>query len=251
MKIALCISGQPRTWKRCYQSWFDAVSHLSNDIDVFYHMWNFNTMPNSAVGMVEGGVIQPSIVPIDELEEIKETLKPKMYRYEARKKLPRDDVENPIAWWTRPQFYGIKQAAFLKRKYEIQNNFEYDVVFRLRTDLLFTHKIGSHLLHEPAKPNTMYSCVNLHDSRWGAFRIGDIFYYADSFTYDQAARYYDSFNYLESQYVSPIKDYPPELAFYFYLKTFGIKNKCVMVDAKVARMEDFAKLKGHLDPYEA
>lgn len=245
----MCISGQPRVWKRCYQSWFDSVAHFG-DVDVFYHMWNFNTYPNMAHGYTTGP-LEDKIVPNEEFEEMKNLLKPKAYKIEEKKSFSPGKMKNPIAWWTRPQFYGIKQCAFLKRQYEIENNFEYDIVFRIRTDLVLRQPVAEHALFSALKPNTLHSCVNHHDPEYKTFRIGDIFYYTDSYTYDQVSCFYDSLSFIDASYVTDThRDYPPEIAFYYYLKSIGVANASLRVDCKIARSQDYASLKGKLDAYE-
>jgi hypothetical protein len=245
VKIALCISGQPRTWKRCYQTWFDAVSHLG-DVDVFYHMWDFNTYPNFIAKYVKGPLEDVPLTK-NELDEIYETLKPKKFEIASKRTFPRPSVENPIAWWTQSQFYGLKKAAFIKRQYEIEHDIEYDLACRIRTDLVLDYKVPDIEI----RPNMMYTCVNHHDPEYNTFRVGDIFYYCDSYTYDQMSYFYDAMDYIDATDVlrSPLV-YPPELAFYFYMKSLGINNTSVTVPCKIARTKDYETIKGELAPYE-
>ena len=246
MKIALCISGQPRTWKRCYQSWFDAVSHLG-EVDVFYHMWNFNTLPNFAAGFLKTRLPDVTLAP-HEIMEIYNTLKPTDHIIDGPRDFPKPNVTNPIAWWTRSQFYGLKRCAFLKREYEIRNNFEYDIVLRIRTDLLLNYKLP----YQTLQPNMMYTCVNYHDPEYNTFRIGDTFYYANSYTYDLMSNFYDALDYIDASHVMRDKlEYPPELAFYFYMKSMGINNTSTDARFKIARTEEYNNIKGTLDAYES
>jgi len=246
VRIALCLSGQPRTWKRAFPSWVDNLYHLG-DVDIFYHMWNYNTHPSFTSGLLKKQLVE-TIVNDDEFSEINKLLLPKKYEIQPKQEFSTATVTHPIARWTRPQFYGIKRAAALKREYEIDNKFEYDVVCRLRTDLVFDHLV--HMDHD-IRPNTMYTCMNQYDVEFGAFRVGDIFYYSDSYTYDQAANYYYALDYIDATW--PVRkeiDYPPELAFYYYLKSIGIDNSSRNIHCKVARSVEYQELKGKLDGYE-
>jgi hypothetical protein len=247
MRIAFCISGQPRTWKKCYQSWFDAFSHLGT-IDTFYHIWDYNSHPNAALSLLKKPKLDNYPIILEEIEEIYDTLKPKNHQVQSEKVFSESKVQNPIAWWSKPQFYGIKKAAFLKREYEIENNFEYDLVCRIRTDLMLPSTV---VIPSIIEPNTLYTCMNHHDPEYKIFRIADIFYCADSYTYDQMSNFYYALDYIDATHVVRNSlHYSPETAFYYFMKTMGIRNHSMFVDCKVARTEEYAKLKGHLDGYE-
>lgn len=251
MKIALCISGQARTWKKCYQTWFDAVSHLG-EVDVFFHLWDYDTLPSMAHGYVKAPL--PDILLTDEQkQEIIDTLKPKAFKFSPAVTFPKFDpttakIQNPVSFWTRSQFYSLKKCAFIKREYEVKNKFEYDLVCRIRTDLFLNYKIPAELV---IQPNSMYSSVNHHDLEFGTYRIGDIFYFADSYTYDQISNYFDAFEYIDALDVVPTrKIFPPEIALYYYIKSLGITNVSMPVLAKIMRTKQYAQLKGTLSDYE-
>jgi len=247
MRIAVCLSGQPRTWKRAYPTWIEYLS-IHGDIDIFYHMWDYNTHPSFAGGLQAEPTLQETKLSTAELQEIYDTLKPKKHQIESKKEFSPSPVKNPIAWWTKPQFYGLKKTAFMKREYEIENNFEYDIVFRVRTDLVLTHKIE---INVPLVPNTLYTCMNSHDREFDTYRIGDIFYFADSYTYDQMSNFYYGLDYIDASW--PVRNtvhYPPELAFYYFMKTLNIANNSIFVDCKIARTAAYETLKGKLDNYE-
>jgi len=45
MRVALCISGQPRTWEKCYQNWIDNIMP-GVEKDIFFHLWDYNSLPS-------------------------------------------------------------------------------------------------------------------------------------------------------------------------------------------------------------
>ena len=50
MRIALCFSGQLRTWRKTitqFKKFISILEDKGHSVDVFCHMWNFNTYPNS------------------------------------------------------------------------------------------------------------------------------------------------------------------------------------------------------------
>lgn len=245
MRIAFCISGQPRTWKKCYQSWFDNLDHFGQDVDVFAHLWDFNTLPNTVPNARD--------LPATDLDDFVNTLKPKSIQIESKKNVKiipnHKDIITNIFPPAVSQFYGVRKAAFLKRQYEIRHNFEYDLVFRLRADLLLENTVS--IDNIDISPNSLYTCVNNFDNEFHDFRIGDIFYYGNSHAYDQASRFYDALSYIDaSDVIQSTTMYPPEMAFYFYIKSIGLNNKPVFIDWKIMRPSYIVGFK-ELAPYEA
>lgn len=244
-RIAFCISGQPRTWKKCYQSWFNCLNHFGTNVDVFAHLWDFNTLPNSVPNA-------PDLKAWD-IPEFIDILKPKKILIESKKDVSNinnrhPDVKTTIFPPAFNQFYSVRKAAYLKRQYEIENNFEYDIVFRLRTDLFLEKPVS--IEDTTVDMNTMYTCVNHFDQEFQDFRVGDIFYYSNSYAYDQASRFYDFLSYTDaSDVIRNTTMYPPEMAFYFYMKSIGLQNKSIFIDWKVVRFKYMLAFK-ELAPYE-
>jgi hypothetical protein len=260
MKIALCISGQPRVWKKTYQNWID---NILPDIekDVFFHLWDFNTLPENIFSTVNPPPPKRD-VPIseDEKHEIINAYKPKKFCFDSRNinvarkndpSLITEFVKKPLGWWCRSQYYSLWHAARLKRQYELEHNFQYDIVIRLRTDIFFARPIKL----ENVTPNIIYSNMNGYIENYLTFVIGDIFYYSDSFTYDQISEYIWGLNYIDTHDVVPtvIDCPPPEVGFFPYIKSKGIKNvpvKWFDVEFKIMRSEEYFNLKTSLLEYE-
>lgn len=254
-KIALCLSGQARTWKKCYQNWFDNLSHIPCQIDIFAHFWDYNTMPMQVWSKnTTNNSMKFEDVKLSDFEknEIVEILKPKNIIFEQKLNIPTNfyKVKNKVSWWTVDQFNSLLKSSIIKKKYELDNNFQYDVVIRMRSDLHFTSKIE---IDDPVVENMVYVTHTSWDSTYNSFRISDIFFMADSPTYDQAAAFYDFFPHIDAKYVTNDNNklhYPPELAFYYYLKSVGINIQGTGLDIKVMRTPEYVAIKGHLDGYE-
>lgn len=257
MRVALCISGQPRTWKKAYNNWLDK---LLPDIekDIFFHFWDYNTLPTILES--ELGIVNTDInITEEEKQDIIDTLKPKKYAFDSRNVNPlnghRDDslvnsyVKNPIGWWCRSQFYSLYYAANLKRQYEIENKFEYDVVFRMRSDLYFLD-----LLRMPSvlSPNSVYSKSNGYMDNVQTFMIGDTFYFSDSYTYDQMSEFIQSLYFIDTRHVVPpgVKCPPPETALYPYMCLSGIRNVSCPQHIKILRTQEYLEIRGELAAYE-
>lgn len=243
-RVAFCISGQPRTWKRCYQTWFNCLGHFGTDIDVFAHLWDFNTLPNTVYGAKD--------VKAPDIDDFINTLKPKKILVESKKStqvIPlKSNVKTTIFPPSFNQFYSVRKSAYLKRQYEIENDFEYDIVVRLRADLYLEKIVEPNMA--PVQPNTIYTCVNNYDTEFDDFRVGDIFYYSNSYAHDQLSRFYDFLSYTDaSTVIRNTTMYPPEMAFYFYMKSIGLQNSSIFIDWKVVRPASIL-LHKELAPYE-
>jgi hypothetical protein len=249
MKIALCVSGQPRTWKKCYQSWLDATSHFEH-VDIFFHMWDYNTLPSGSAQFTSEP-LEDTPVTREEKQEIIETLKPVAYQFERARTFPKaNHLQHAIGWWCRGQFYGLKKCAMLKREHEVKNKFEYDAVFRIRTDLLLQTKLMED--KQPLEPNSIYTTQNFWDPNRKLQRVADTFFYGDSFSFDQVSNFHYGLEYIDGIHVVPReKIFPPEVALYFYMRSIGLKNHPTETMCKLVRSEEYVNLKGSLDNYES
>ncbi|MGA1049632.1 MAG: hypothetical protein ACO3UU_16630, partial [Minisyncoccia bacterium] len=207
MKIAVCINGQARTWKKCYPRWMEILAS-QGEIDFFFHMWNYNTLPSLLATHNGGMQIEDELLSEIEINEILDTFKPKKYIFEPRKPIeywnstiPKD---KQFGSWSNEQFYSLYYSSLLKREYELENDFRYDIVIRLRTDIWFLEDIK---LAEPA-PNTLYTAHCSYDPNYSVYRIGDIFFYADSHTFDQVCEFFKFLTFVPTDWVTQ-KDCPP------------------------------------------
>jgi len=143
MKIALCLSGQPRAMKIGYKfiKKYLLDPNEEHEIDIFLHAW-FNEeevgksyssaqqYPDGYVGIVEKNT---NVFLLDKYE-------PKKYKIEKQI----DFKEYSSGFKNHPNakqdilcsiFYSMYVSNNLKKEYELENNFEYDLVVRTRYDL--------------------------------------------------------------------------------------------------------------------
>ena len=257
MRIAVCFSGQLRTWRKCYESWHNLFSRFDIEVDYFYHFWNFNTLANILNDTT------PNIISQDELDEIYDILKPKKFIIEDHDKNLKviNDLkimgENyPLSggtpvYWSGGQFYSHMRSVHLKRQYEIEHNFNYDICFRMRADLFFNQSSIDDFIREFKNPksNTIYSSHNGQLKYFPYFKIGDMFYYSDSITFDKISEFY---RFLPVIGKTPFKneDYPPEVPFCFFIKMLKIDNFITFADPKIMRSEEYLLRKGELGNHE-
>ena len=262
MKIAVCLSGQPRTWRQCYESWnllFKELKRNKNledtdiEVDYFIHTWDFNSKPYF-VWTAERHGIDGFIPPPAEHQTSEEiigyiqTIKPKNFLIESEiKSTSRKDIMDgrtqfrldTIQWcplsWASSQLYGIMMSGHLKKQYELENGFRYDMCVRLRPDLNFD-ELNRRILSvdwTPLKPKTIYSCHGNASEEMPYDRIGDIFFYSDSETYDLVSSMYNWLPQLDPSIFRP--DFTIEEMFVYFARMFHIGTSKVKIDPEVRR----------------
>ena len=143
MKIALCLSGQPRGLPVSLELLKRGLD--ISTMDVFCHAWfdpatvgqPYDSAQSTQNGKV--GVVHPQTQ-----ELILDGLKPVDCIFEAQREFPfaRNFISGPEADQEKMAsiFYSIYTANMLKRRYELKNNFKYDLVIRARYDLYYASK---------------------------------------------------------------------------------------------------------------
>lgn len=158
MKIALCIAGQPRNVKESY--YFSILKNLiePNQItDIFIHTW---WRPEWENAKYIDSYPRPSVTfQKDAIETIEKLYKPLRMIVEddtKYKDIIKNEYENDDKWVsssvpiiaekksiyvTYPRYLSIFKSNQLKNEYEKENGFEYDMVIRMRIDLIPRVKI--------------------------------------------------------------------------------------------------------------
>lgn len=244
-RIAICFSGQIRTWRRCVDTWQHILEHEGSrdNIDVFCHFWDFNTVPNSVPDHPKVSITVDS----SEIQELINILKPKKYIIESEKSFPLFDPNQAITHGPFiSQFYGIMKAANLKREYEIENRMMYKGVVRARYDAFYTHNMTE--FYKIILPNTMHGFHMGWNDRNFRGRMGDIFWIADSDTYDLIADYYINLGYIDRKWFTNNQtEATPEWVFFHYIKKNNIDIQNNHWDVKLMRESaelSFAKKEG-------
>jgi hypothetical protein len=126
MKIAICLSGQPRTMQYAAKSILNFFSG-EHEYDFFCHTWDYNIWKVKR----DNGVCYATIGEASpDLSDHLSLFSPKMSLIEGQ-----DDV--PIVNGYTSLLYSIMQANHLKKMYETQHNFRYDIVVKGRYDIIF------------------------------------------------------------------------------------------------------------------
>lgn len=137
MRIAICISGQLRNWMigRDNQKWFwTTFNYPGNQVDYFIHTWNYSwDRPGVSQPYEEREVTQEEYDSlVDFFQPVKSIFDNKRQSY----------FYNNDHWSSL--FYSMSQTLLMKREYELENNFQYDIVVKSRPDVIFHPKMWAH-----------------------------------------------------------------------------------------------------------
>jgi len=163
MKTALCLSGESRTFNKCFQSQYDHIIKPLN-ADVFVHTWTFGGNPELFPSRDENYDIHKHLSFIDSYEystpltEINQLYKPKTMVVEYPDynffidKIKQSKILFSYFYFEKNKekgdnryklfnmlmmYYGIYNSNLLKKKFEDIKGFKYDLVIRCRFDLYF------------------------------------------------------------------------------------------------------------------
>jgi hypothetical protein len=266
MRVAICLSGQPRTWEKCHLTWHKLIETIKanykvESVDIFFHMWDYNTPPHRLL-MHEGWdymTVPGELISEDEKHKIVSSLNPIAFLFEDeisnKNKIQETRDRNfphinehgiTKLEWCAGQFYSIMHACHLKKKYEYDNDFRYDVCIRMRTDMFFEdYQIKHFVSKDLAYPdsNTFYSCHTAKDDIQFPFhRLGDVFWYADSVTFNRICEFYRWLPII-GQRTFNNNLIGTEHALYFYAKMFNIEISPLSFDPKIYRGQDYLNRK--------
>jgi hypothetical protein len=184
MRIAVCLSGQPRVIESIIPSLLHFFSG-EHEYDFFCHAWDYNTYkrlkktPVSGEWPVEWG--QDEQVDVDELTHILSRLNPKKCVVDSKNVLS----NHRFAWDSL--FYSIMYANHLKKQYEIENNFRYDFVVRSRYDIVFHPSLKFILTAAANTDNYLdiyFTNTNRMDYEYNRINASDTVFYGSSMAMD-------------------------------------------------------------------
>jgi len=228
MKIALCLSGGLRNFKDTYYS-FEHYLLSKHNVDVFFY------------GLENKEGQEHNNVDFEHL------YKPKMKLINTQKFY--EDIhcpyDKPSAFYL---FYNIFMCNELKKNYENDNGFKYDLVIRSRTDYFWFRYITEKEF-ELAKNNIMipsdwaFKCVN-------PYARADVFAFGSSELMDE---YSTMFNRLD-EYTKKIGMFHPESICGYHLMVNNISNieneRCLVFEYPSKRTEKYIYPHKHIKYFD-
>ncbi len=137
MKIAVCLSGQPRVAEYVIPSILNYFSG-EHEYDFFCHSWDYNNYKRKIdnPGNNPYPVWWEDEEPVDPeyVKQCLSKLSPKACVIDSKQVLQPPDNRR-YAWDSLT--YSMMYANHLKKQYEVQNNFRYDFVIKTRYDIVY------------------------------------------------------------------------------------------------------------------
>ena len=204
MKIALCISGQPRNTTRGIPN---ILENLKFDFDVFQHAWWDNNSASELFTKSNAAKLNDVVS-----EHVNNDWISAMYRNFNIKKLYLETqipfnvpslLESRKTYYANAfnicsSLYSIYKCNELKKEYENQHNFKYDLVIRTRLDFGLSEPINI----EKYNTKTIYVPSDFGTNRYG---FNDQFAIGSSYNMDIYSEAFNNIEYiLESGYTDPM-----------------------------------------------
>jgi len=147
MKIAICLSGQMRTAIYAWPNIKKFLGKLIDSADFFIHTWDINS--EKSVWGDKTYLRKKFVIPNNDLLEYINIYKPKKYEIESAY----CGDEGSFQW------HSITKSIQLKQEYENSNGFIYDIVIKLRPDMIVhpTISIDNILDHLDFTDNILFS----------------------------------------------------------------------------------------------
>lgn len=205
MKIALCLSGQIRSFDLVYQNLINNLI-VPNDCDVFYHTWHMydNSKYINFYNPTDNKYVKYGSYSYENVEKVINHLKPVSFLFE----------KPVIQQNTKSMFYSVMKSNSLKCQYENLMGFKYDIVIRSRSDIFFPDKVV--LDSNSVSDNVIY----LSYRPGGCGGVNDAFAYGNSIIMDKYSHIYS-----EYEHTSRIRQPCPEGIIFDFLRQTNIKVK--------------------------
>ena len=132
-KVAVCLSGQARTWRTAKENilkYFD-LAEYGCEVDFFIHTWNVNQYRDKT-DYVWIQRVDEKVSP-NEKEDLIQAFNPVDIEIEEYNK------DNYTTLW-ETLLYSFMKSVWLKKKHEVNNNFVYDLVIKARLDINYSQE---------------------------------------------------------------------------------------------------------------
>lgn len=173
--VAVCFSGQSRTFKYCAESINNFFSsNRGNKFYFFGHTTNINLYKKN---LAEYDLSQNETLDKNKLKQDLESV------IDFKKLLVEEEIPHPIHFG--PQLYSLMKSNFLKQQYELENNMMFDLVIRSRFDLCYPHnsKFEDHI-NFLIEEKTLYANYGIMRGEFFMPNPDEIFHFGSSLTMD-------------------------------------------------------------------
>lgn len=175
MKIAICLTGQLRNWRLGWenQKWF-WTRNPDFEVDFFAHTWNYSEDREACS--------KPYIKREVTKEEYQEFIDAFDIKKSIFDDMPVTSFQGSDHWGAL--FYSLVHSLMLKREYEIENNFTYDLVIKSRPDIVLHPDTFLHPM--PYEDGILYSTHGgLMQNEYNMMNFNDCLFLGNSRTMDK------------------------------------------------------------------
>lgn len=192
MKIAICFSGEIRTGAYAAQNILRYIGNLLPNCDFFIHTWDVYSHKQWYYDSKKS--VELGNTPILSKNSTYEILEKFYLAYP--KQFIFSEIQNYQTWFEifsqkktnfSPLWYSWYKSIKLKKTYELENNFEYDYVVRIRPDLIFPKfmSLANEIYHVSTNREYFYAMGYMPE------RIDDVFFISSSPVMDRASEFID------------------------------------------------------------
>ena len=212
LRVAVLLSAQTRTWELCHENikrFYEKGKKLHFrarasrfKVDYFCHTWDINSWRNPTEQHGTDKSFVTEQVSSDLKDRLKEVYNPKEIEIESfddwktglDKRVLNIQPNTNQAWL--PMFYSFQKSNQMKRNYEQENNFQYDIVFKQRYDVLYDREypIGINNPESTFGNRALWTFSNHVRKDFNEFfsnDFNDVTFYSDSPTMDIVSNIYD------------------------------------------------------------
>lgn len=141
MRIALCISGQPRMLSANIPILLNGLVNPSNITDIFIHTWYDPSLVGKEFESAQPGQSNKLGIWAQDTIPLLESLRPKKLMIEKPKSFEEfnhlENLPSAIQTHLASNVYSVYKANILKSEYECSNGFKYDIVIKTRIDCVY------------------------------------------------------------------------------------------------------------------
>lgn len=192
-KIAFCFSWQARTLDQTYlffkKNLFDAAKEQWFDYDVFCaveddkDIWKVQLLSPTKIFRIKSG---------NSYKTIKQKYRGLLYK-EYNRNYMKILYTSDERLLNLQQLYKINESIKLKNQYEKEKNIKYNIVFKLRFDLIFKRKLNyKKILNKIVKD--VIICNEYVTLRNKFYAVEDLYFIWNSDTIQQLSRFYDLYD---------------------------------------------------------
>lgn len=213
MRVALCISGQPRSVARVYPAIYENII-APNNADVYIHSWIDDNIKGKKP-VAAGGHVASDTIPHNIEKIILDLYKPKNYIFEPQIEFDEKNYNERKLQSIRPKF-SISQRYSIMKSIGLTEGVEYDAIIRMRFDWKIHNRIDVQQL-----PLQMVTTPNdaphFHMLQTGLplFGVNDQFAVGNAYV---MRKYGDMYNHIEDIFNADNLPFADELMLSYYLE---------------------------------